>query len=596
MNPVVERLQALRALMKEAGLAAYMIPTSDFHDTEYVAEYFAARKYFSGFTGSAGTLVVLEDKAALWTDGRYFIQAAGQLEGSGIELMKSGMEGTPSIDEYILSNLKENDKAGFDGRTVSYADARKYRRLFNAQGVELVWDEDLITPAWNSRPALKATPTFHYDEKYAGKGMDEKLADLRAEMKKHGAKAHIITKIDEIAWLYNLRANDIPNFPVALAYTIVYDDHADLYIDAGRLDETSKKFFAENNVFVKDYNAIYDDVKALEGNVLLQPSFVNSAIAFALPAENIIEEADPIILAKSMKNETELENTRNAHIKDGAAVVRFMRWLEQNVPSGNVTEMSAQEKLQEYRKEQPLYLEDSFDTICAYKDHAAMMHYSSKPETNVSLKPEGMLLVDSGGQYLDGTTDITRTFVLGPISEEEKYWFTKALQGHVQLQQAKFLYGCRGLNLDILCRGPLWAQSMDYQCGTGHGVGHLLSVHEPPNGFRWRIVPERSDSCVLEEGMITSNEPGVYEEGKFGIRHENEMVTRKADKNKYGQFMEFENLTFVPFDVKGIDTSLLNASDIAWINDYHAQVYEKVSPLLNEEEAAWLKEVTAPIA
>jgi Xaa-Pro aminopeptidase len=596
MNPVVERLQALRALMKEAGLAAYMIPTSDFHDTEYVAEYFAARKYFSGFTGSAGTLVVLEDKAALWTDGRYFIQAAGQLEGSGIELMKSGMEGTPSIDEYILSNLKENDKAGFDGRTVSYADARKYRRLFNAQGVELVWDEDLITPAWNSRPALKATPTFHYDEKYAGKGMDEKLADLRAEMKKHGAKAHIITKIDEIAWLYNLRANDIPNFPVALAYTIVYDDHADLYIDAGRLDETSKKFFAENNVFVKDYNAIYDDVKALEGNVLLQPSFVNSAIAFALPAENIIEEADPIILAKSMKNETELENTRNAHIKDGAAVVRFMRWLEQNVPSGNVTEMSAQEKLQEYRKEQPLYLEDSFDTICAYKDHAAMMHYSSKPETNVSLKPEGMLLVDSGGQYLDGTTDITRTFVLGPISEEEKYWFTKALQGHAQLQQAKFLYGCRGLNLDILCRGPLWAQSMDYQCGTGHGVGHLLSVHEPPNGFRWRIVPERSDSCVLEEGMITSNEPGVYEEGKFGIRHENEMVTRKADKNKYGQFMEFENLTFVPFDVKGIDTSLLNASDIAWINDYHAQVYEKVSPLLNEEEAAWLKEVTAPIA
>jgi Xaa-Pro aminopeptidase len=596
MNPVVERLQALRSLMKEAGLAAYMIPTSDFHDTEYVADYFAARKYFSGFTGSAGTLVVLEDKAALWTDGRYFIQAAKQLEGSGIELMKSGIEGTPTMDEYILSNLKENDKAGFDGRTISYADARKYRRLFQAQGVELVWDEDLITPAWSERPALKVTPTFHYDEKYAGKGMDEKLADLRAEMKKHGAKAHIVTKIDEIAWLYNLRANDIPNFPVALAYTIVYDDHADLYIDASRLDETSKKLFEENNVFVKEYNAIYDDVKKLEGNVLLQPSFVNSAIAFALPAENIIEEADPIILAKAKKNEIELENTRNAHIKDGAAVVRFMRWLEQNVPNGNVTEMSAQEKLQEYRKEQPLYLEDSFDTICAYKEHAAMMHYSSKPETNVTLKPEGMLLVDSGGQYLDGTTDITRTFVLGPISEEEKYWFTKALQGHVQLQQAKFLYGCRGLNLDILSRGPLWLQSMDYQCGTGHGVGHLLSVHEPPNGFRWRIVPERSDSCVLEEGMITSNEPGVYEEGKFGIRHENEMVTRQADKNKYGQFMVFENLTFVPFDVKGIDTSLLNASDIAWINDYHAQVYEKVSPLLNEEEAAWLKEVTAPIS
>ena len=575
------------------GMQAYIIPTSDFHETEYVSEYFAARKYMSGFTGSAGVLVVLLDKAGLWTDGRYFIQAANQLAGSGIDLMKQGQEDTPSIEEYIVTNLTQGSVVGFDGRVMNVNDANKYKQAFMMHDIKMVTDKDLVGRIWDDRPALPCTETFHYDEKYAGKSISEKLTQVREAMKGYNCRSHIVTKIDEIAWLYNLRAHDVPHFPVALAYTIIKENDAMIYIDASRLDEESKTLFAQNHIQVKDYEAIYEDVKTLEGPVLVDGNFVNSKIVYSLNTE-IVYAQDPIVLLKAMKNEIELANTRNAHIKDGVACTKFMYWLMQNVNNG-ISEMSAQEKLQELRKEQADYLEDSFNTICAYKKHAAMMHYSSNEETNVELKPEGMLLVDSGGQYLDGTTDITRTFVLGSITEEEKKWFTLALKGHIRLEKANFLYGCRGLNLDILARGPLWDLDMDYQCGTGHGVGHLSNVHEAPNGFRWKIVPERNDSCVLEEGMITSNEPGVYVEGEFGIRHENEMVVVKGNKNFYGQFMHFETLTFVPFDRKGIDKSLLSEDELAWLNDYHASVYEKISPFLTNEEAEWLKEACRPL-
>ena len=548
---IKERLMKLREEMNKEGMQAYIIPTSDFHETEYVSEYFAARKYMSGFTGSAGVLVVLLDKAGLWTDGRYFIQAANQLAGSGIDLMKQGQEDTPSIEEYIVTNLTQGSVVGFDGRVMNVNDANKYKQAFIMHDIKMVTDKDLVGRIWDDRPALPCTETFHYDEKYAGKSISEKLTQVREAMKGYNCRSHIVTKIDEIAWLYNLRAHDVPHFPVALAYTIIKENDAMIYIDASRLDEESKTLFAQNHIQVKDYEAIYEDVKTLEGPVLVDGNFVNSKIVYSLNTE-IVYAQDPIVLLKAMKNEIELANTRNAHIKDGVACTKFMYWLMQNVNNG-ISEMSAQEKLQELRKEQADYLEDSFNTICAYKEHAAMMHYSSNEETNVELKPEGMLLVDSGGQYLDGTTDITRTFVLGSITEEEKKWFTLALKGHIRLEKANFLYGCRGLNLDILARGPLWDLDMDYQCGTGHGVGHLSNVHEAPNGFRWKIVPERNDSCVLEEGMITSNEPGVYVEGEFGIRHENEMVVVKGNKNFYGQFMHFETLTFVPFDRKGID-------------------------------------------
>lgn len=590
---IKERLMKLREEMNKEGMQAYIIPTSDFHETEYVSEYFAARKYMSGFTGSAGVLVVLLDKAGLWTDGRYFIQAANQLAGSGIDLMKQGQEDTPSIEEYIITNLTQGSVVGFDGRVMNVNDANKYKQAFMMHDIKMVTDKDLVGRIWDDRPALPCTETFHYDEKYAGKSISEKLTQVREAMKGYNCRSHIVTKIDEIAWLYNLRAHDVPHFPVALAYTIIKENDAMIYIDASRLDEESKTLFAQNHIQVKDYEAIYEDVKTLEGPVLVDGNFVNSKIVYSLNTE-IVYAQDPIVLLKAMKNETELANTRNAHIKDGVACTKFMYWLMQNVNNG-ISEMSAQEKLQELRKEQADYLEDSFNTICAYKEHAAMMHYSSNEETNVELKPEGMLLVDSGGQYLDGTTDITRTFVLGSITEEEKKWFTLALKGHIRLEKANFLYGCRGLNLDILARGPLWDLDMDYQCGTGHGVGHLSNVHEAPNGFRWKIVPERNDSCVLEEGMITSNEPGVYVEGEFGIRHENEMVVVKGNKNFYGQFMHFETLTFVPFDRKGIDKSLLSEDELAWLNDYHASVYEKISPFLTNEEAEWLKEACRPL-
>ncbi len=590
---IKERLMKLREEMNKEGMQAYIIPTSDFHETEYVSEYFAARKYMSGFTGSAGVLVVLLDKAGLWTDGRYFIQAANQLAGSGIDLMKQGQEDTPSIEEYIVTNLTQGSVVGFDGRVMNVNDANKYKQAFMMHDIKMVTDKDLVGRIWDDRPALPCTETFHYDEKYAGKSISEKLTQVREAMKGYNCRSHIVTKIDEIAWLYNLRAHDVPHFPVALAYTIIKENDAMIYIDASRLDEESKTLFAQNHIQVKDYEAIYEDVKTLEGPVLVDGNFVNSKIVYSLNTE-IVYAQDPIVLLKAMKNEIELANTRNAHIKDGVACTKFMYWLMQNVNNG-ISEMSAQEKLQELRKEQADYLEDSFNTICAYKEHAAMMHYSSNEETNVELKPEGMLLVDSGGQYLDGTTDITRTFVLGSITEEEKKWFTLALKGHIRLEKANFLYGCRGLNLDILARGPLWDLDMDYQCGTGHGVGHLSNVHEAPNGFRWKIVPERNDSCVLEEGMITSNEPGVYVEGEFGIRHENEMVVVKGNKNFYGQFMHFETLTFVPFDRKGIDKSLLSEDELTWLNDYHASVYEKISPFLTNEEAEWLKEACRPL-
>lgn len=588
---IQERLQNLRAKMQKNGVQAYIIPTSDFHETEYVSDYFACRKYMSGFTGSAGTLVVLADQAGLWTDGRYFIQAQAQLRDTGITLMKMGQPETPSIEDYICQNLSKGSKVGFDGRVINYMDYKRYHAIFNSHQIDIVANLDLVNEIWQDRPALPATKTFHYALRYAGVSMEDKLAQVRQAMTREGCASFIITKIDEIAWLFNIRAHDIPHFPVALAYATIEKEKATLYIDASRLDDESKALFEQNQISVKPYDSIYEDVCSLQGPVLVDPHFVNSRLAL-LVQEKLVEAVDPIVLMKAQKNATEIENTKWAHIKDGVACTKFMYWLKKNVKSQEITECSAQDQLHQYRKEQENYLEDSFNTICAYKEHAAMMHYSSTPETDVTLKPEDMLLVDSGGQYLEGTTDITRTFVLGEISEEEKHWFTLAMRSHIRLAKAHFLYGCRGLNLDILARGPLWDEDMDYQCGTGHGVGHLSNVHEAPNGFRWRIVPERNDSCVLEEGMIQSDEPGVYKEGEFGIRHENELLVVKGTKNFYGQFMHFEPLTFVPFDLDGIDQSKMTQDEIEWLNAYHAQVYDTLQPYLNDEEKDWLKNAT----
>ncbi len=591
---VIRRLEQLREEMKKENVQAYIIPTSDYHDTETVAEYFAARKYMSGFTGSAGILVVLENKAALWTDGRYFIQAANQLKDTTIELMKAGQEGTPSIEDYIVSNLVQGQNVGFDGRTIGIHDARKYQAAFECANLGMKVEMDLVGRIWQDRPEMPHTQTFYYPEKYAGKTIGEKLEMVRLEMKKLHANSYIVTKIDEVAWLFNIRARDIENVPLPMSYASVSLKEANLFIDSSRLDEVSASKLKEANVEVLAYDDVYEHVKTLKGPVLLDPSSCNSRIVWSLK-ESIVEAMSPIITLKAIKNNVELESTKWAHIKDGVAVTKFMYWLQKNVGKMEITEVSASEKLTSLRAKQENYIEDSFTTIPAYKENAAMMHYHALPESCATLKPEGLFLVDSGGHYFEGTTDITRTFVLGNITEEEKYWFTKAMRSHIRLAKAHFLYGCRGYSLDILSRGPLWDEDMDYQCGTGHGVGHLSNVHEAPNGFRWRIVPERNDSCVLEEGMIQSDEPGVYIEGKLGIRHENEYVTVKGNKNFYGQFMKFECLTWVPFDSKAIDKSLMMQDEIEWYNWYQQECFNKISFGLNEEEKAWCKEICKPI-
>lgn len=595
---VVEKLNKLRALMKERKMDVYMIPTSDFHETEYVGEHFKARSFMSGFTGSAGTLIVCKDCAALWTDGRYFIQAADQLKDSTIDLMKQGEEGVPSIPEYINEHMQMNGVFGFDGRVMNTKQVKDIMNQLKDKHITICAQEDLVGMIWEERPALPTEKGFFLEEKYSGKSTKDKLADIRNVMKEHKATHHIVTSLDDIAWIMNMRGWDISCFPVMLCYLVITENESHIFINKDKLDERMHANFKDNKVIIHAYDDIYEFVKTIPADaaVLLHTSVVNYAITQNLNKEiRIIDCPNPSQLMKARKNEIELENNRKAHIKDAVAMTKFMYWLKNNIGKETITEISASDYLEGLRRAQENNLGLSFNTISAYNEHAAMMHYSANEETNVELKPEGMLLVDSGGQYLEGTTDITRTFVLGPISDEIRTHYTSALRGMIQLSKARFLEGCRGMNLDILARGPLWEMGIDYKCGTGHGVGHLMNVHEGPNGFRWKIVPERNDSCVLEEGMTQSNEPGVYVEGSHGIRHENEMVVRKGEKNEYGQFMYFETITFVPFDLDGLDVSLMTRYDIEWLNAYHAEVFAKVSPYLNEAEKEWLKHATRAI-
>lgn len=598
MSEIAKRVELLRAEMARQQVDAYIVPTSDFHETEYVCDYFKARTFMSGFTGSAGTCVFTMTEGKLWTDGRYFIQAQQQLTGSGIDLMRMGEEGVATIEEYLLQALTAHAVVGFDGRVMNAAMVEKLQEKLKEKEITLQCDMDLVGNIWTDRPPLPASKAFALGESYTGKSAKQKLADVRAAMQKAGADSHIITRVDDIAWLLNMRGDDIPCFPVVLCYALIQQDEAYLYINADRLSDDLRETFTHIHLTVKGYEDIYTDVKTLPAAsaVLLDKANTNFRIVSSLPQGiQVIDQANPIVLMKAIKNPVELENTRRCHIRDGVAVTKFMYWLKSNVAKTKITEMSAAQKLLEFRQEQEYFFEPSFNTIAAYQAHGAMMHYSANEESNAELAAEGLLLVDSGGQYLEGTTDITRTFVLGPISDECRFHFTVALRSMIALAKARFLYGCRGMNLDILARGPLWDLDLDYKCGTGHGVGHVLNVHESPNGFRWRVVPERNDSCVLEEGMIQSDEPGVYLEGRYGIRHENETVVRKGEKNEYGQFMYLETITFVPFDLDGIDGSLLTQYERQWLNDYHAEVYAKLVPYMNREEADWLKQATRPI-
>ncbi|MEL0691903.1 aminopeptidase P family protein [Clostridioides difficile] len=595
---IKDRLSGLRKFMEEKNIDAYMIPSSDNHQSEYVGDYFKSREFISGFNGSAGTVIVTKDEAGLWTDGRYFIQAESQLEGSTIKLFKMGQEGCPTTDEYLYKNIPEGGTLGFDGRVISAREGATLAEKLSKKGIKIEYQYDLIDSIWPDRHALSDSKAFLLDVKYCGESFSSKLARLREKMSEKGTSTHVITTLDDIAWLFNIRGGDVKYNPVVLSYAVITLKEVYLFVDESKLNEEILNELAKENVQIKPYNDVYEFVKNIDKTekVLLDGTKLSYTIYNNIPCEvEKVDEFNPVMFFKAQKNEVELENIRNSHVKDGVAFTKFMYWLKKNVGKMEITEISATQKLEDLRREQEGFFEPSFNTIAAYKEHAAMMHYSATPESNYKLEAEGLFLVDSGGQYYDGTTDITRTTVLGPISDELKLHFTSVARGMINLSKAKFLHGCRGYNLDILSRSCMWNMGIDYQCGTGHGIGFVLNVHEAPNGFRWRVVPERFDSAVLEEGMVTTNEPGIYIEGSHGIRTENEIVVRKAEKNFYGQFMEFEVVTLAPIDLDGIVPELMNKDEKDYLNWYHKLVYDKISPFLTDEEREWLKVYTRAI-
>lgn len=594
---IAERLSRLRALMQQKGVGAYYVPTADFHLSEYVNPYFKSRQYLTGFTGSAGTLVVTMDEAALWVDGRYFIQAEEQLSGTPVKLMKMGEEGVPSVLEY-LSKLPEGTVIGLDGRTVSAAMALRIEKTLSTRNITLEPDMDLVGDIWPDRPPLPNAPVYVLGVDSVGVSAADKIADIRRVLVEKDADAHVLCTLDDIAWLFNLRGGDVECNPVFLSYAIIERDAAYIFADKSKFHACVQEYLRQLNVTLLPYNDIYEFAsKYDEGDaILLSTASVNYTLYDKLYDKAIIiDEENPEQLKKAIKNPVEIENMRKAHIKDGLAVTRFMRWVKENVGKEPISELSAAAKMDSLRLETEGNLGRSFSTISAYGPHAALPHYAPTEESNLAVEPRGFLLMDSGGQYYEGTTDITRTIAVGPLTDTEKKHFALVLRSMLRLANARFLYGCRGLNLDILARGPLWDEGLDFKHGTGHGIGYLLNVHEAPNGFRWKIVPERVDSCVFEEGMITSDEPGIYIEGSHGIRTENLIVCRKGEKNEYGQFMYFETLTMAPIDLDAIDPSYLNDAEKQQLNDYHRLVYEKLSPYMDDGEREWLRKYTRAI-
>ncbi len=594
---IKQKLNALRILMKEKKIDAYLVPTDDFHGSEYVGDYFKCRKYITGFTGSAGTAIITQDMAGLWTDGRYFIQAADQLRDTTIELFKSGEPGVPTVHQFLNDKLEEGMCLGFDGRTVSAREAEELQELLQEKHITFSVNDDLIGEIWEDRPVLSCEPVMELDIRWTGKSRADKIAEIREQMKAKEADTFILTSLDDIAWLLNIRGNDIHCCPVVLSYLVMMENELRLYANAAAFSEEIRSNLEADGVKIYPYDDVYSYVQSISSDkkVLLSRANVNSRLVSNIPSEvTILDEPNLTLLPKAVKNETEMENERIAHIKDGVAVTKFIHWLKKNVTRTTITELSTAEKLYQFRSEQEHFLGESFDPIIAYGTHAAIVHYSATEATDIPLEDRGMVLADTGGHYLEGTTDITRTIVLGPVTAKEKKFFTAVLRGNLNLAAAKFKYGCTGLNLDYLARGPLWELGEDYNHGTGHGVGYLLNVHEGPNSFRWKNLPG-NPAPVLEEGMITSDEPGYYLENEFGIRHENLVLCKKAEKTSFGQFMCFEPLTMVPFDLEGINPEEMTERERKLLNDYHQKVYTTISPYLDEEEKEWLKQATREI-
>ena len=612
-----ERLLSLRNQMKEAGVHCVVIPTSDYHNSEYVSDFFMARKYFSGFTGSAGTLVVTPDEAALFTDGRYFIQAAKELEGSGITLMKMGEPGVPTMTEYVDQKLQKGWTLCFDGRVITSSKGGELEEIAKKHEGQVRFDLDLCDAAWENRPVLIHHPVWVLSEEYAGESVEEKLVRVREEMKKEEAGIHVLTSLDDIAWLYNIRSNDVECCPVVLAYTMVTKDRALLFAEEGFAageDTSARERMEKAGVEIYPYDRFYEMLGSVAAQatkeekasgVWIDESQVNFRVLKELKkicaeegaqaGTSLLNKENPTTLMKSNKNETELLHTRRAHIKDAVAVTKFMYWLKKNIGSIPMDEVSVAEKIDGLRAQQEGFIELSFPTISAYGINGAIIHYGAQKETCATLKPEGMLMIDSGGHYIDGTTDITRTFNLGPVTPEMKKHYTLVLRAMLSMRATRFLHGCTGANLDIRAREVLWEHGLDYKHGTGHGVGNILNVHEGPQSFRWKLLPDAGKPAVFEEGMITSDEPGIYLENQYGIRIENEILCRKGEENEYGQFMYFEDLTFVPIDLDGVELSQMSELDKERLNDYHAAVFEKLKPYFEGEELTWLRHVTRAV-
>ena len=609
MNVIRDRLDALRKLMKERGMDAYMIPTADFHESEYVGEHFKCREYMTGFTGSAGTALITMDEACLWVDGRYYVQAAAQLKDSTVTMMKMGQEGVPSLRAYLEGKMPEGGCLGFDGRVVNAAEGLALEEMLRERGARISYGEDLAGMIWQERPELSAEPAWVLDERYAGKSSLDKIADVREAMEKVHASVHVLTSLDDIAWLLNIRGNDILYNPVVLSYALVTMDQLYLFVNSSVLEGKAypyledekgisvREYLERTGVTVMPYDGVYDMVEGLKNEkVLLEKCRINYAVYRLIDGSNkVIDRINPTASMKAVKNDVEIENEKRAHIKDGVAMTKFIYWLKKNTGRIPMDEISVSDYLGKLRMDQEGCIGLSFATISAYGAHGAMCHYSATPESSIPLEPRGLYLIDSGGQYYEGTTDITRTIAMGPVTDEEKEHFTLVLMSMLRLGDVKFLHGCRGLSLDYAAREPLWRRGLNYEHGTGHGVSYLSSVHERPNGIRFKMVPERQDNAVMEAGMITSDEPGVYIEGSHGIRTENLVLCVEDEKNEYGQFLRFEYLTYVPIDLEVIDREIMSERDVELLNRYHEQVYEKISPYLDEDERVWLAEATRAV-
>lgn len=593
---VEERIAKLREQMKERGMDVYIVPTADFHQSEYVGEHFKARKFMTGFSGSAGTAVFTMTEARLWVDGRYFIQAAAQIEGTSIEMMKMGKPGVPTIDEYLKEAIPENGTLGFDGRVVAMGNGRRYEEIVAEKNGKIVYAYDLVGEIWEDRPELSKEPVFTLEEKYTGESTASKLKRIREKMTENGATVHVLTTLDDICWTLNIRGNDIEFFPLVLSYAVITMDQMHLYIDESKLDEEIKASFAKDGIVLHPYNDIYEDIKAYgaEETFLIDPIRLNYALYSNICKDaKKVEAQNPEELFKGTKNKVEIENIRKAQIKDSVAHVRFMKWLKEHVGKETITEMSASDKLDEFRAEMGNFIRPSFEPISSYGEHAALCHYTSSPETNVELKEGSVFLTDTGAGFWEGSTDITRTYALGEIPEIMKEHFTLIVMCNLGLASARFVKGCSGSNLDPFARKPLWDRGLDFNHGTGHGVGYLLNIHEGPLNIGWGS--RGSNIVPLQEGMIFTDEPGIYIEGSHGVRLENELLVREGEKNEYGQFMYLEPLTFIPFDLDAVKVEMLSEEYKKLLNEYHAAVYENVAPYLNDEEKAWLKNYTRAI-